>query len=404
MSSVLFDAEKCILCRLCVEQCPFGSLSVGKAEILADETCRMCGVCVKICPQKALTFTQKPSTDLSVKQNYQGILVYAQQELGELHPITLEMIGEARKLAAAVDFAVYAVIVGGEGTQKNGQILLDYGVTEVFSYEHPGFEGFKADCYTDAVADCIAQLKPSSVLIGGTPVGRSLAPRLSARFRTGLTADCTKLEMEKNTDLVQIRPAFGGNIMAKILITQSRPQFATIRYQVMDKAEKVAHPTGILTPMPVSEKMVRSRISLLSTQPLPSSRSIEEEEILVVAGRGLKNAQGVALAQDLADLLGGQLCFTRPMAEAGLGDPKKQVGLSGRTVRPKLILTCGVSGAVQFVAGMSGSDCIVAINADPEAPIFNVANYGVPGDAFQILPALIAQIRAGKPIPGSEVL
>ncbi len=391
MPNILFEKEKCTLCRLCVEQGPFGSLSVSKTEIEADETCRMCGVCVKICPQKALTFTQKATTDLSVKQAYQGILVYAQQENGVLHPVTLELIGEARKLATVVGYDVYAVIVG-EKNKDNAQLLLDYGVKEVFSYEHSGFQGFKADCYTDAVADCISQLKPSSVLIGGTPVGRSLAPRLSVRFRTGLTADCTKLEMRENTDLVQIRPAFGGNIMAQILITQSRPQFATIRYGVMDRAQKVDHPTGKVTEMAVSEKMVRSRIEVVSVELLPTERSITEEDVLVVAGRGMKNPQGVALVEELSKALGGQVCFTRPMAEQGLGDPNKQIGLSGKTVRPKLIVTCGVSGSVQFVAGMQGSGCIVAINEDPEAQIFNVANYAVVGDAFQVIPAFLEEI------------
>lgn len=391
MSTIRFDREKCTLCRECVEQCPFGSLSLGQTDIEVDETCRMCGVCVKICPEKALTFTQKATNDENVKKNYKGILVYAQQELGRLHPVTFELIGEARKLAKEVGFKVYAVIVGEEGTRKNGEILLEYGVDEVFSYQHPEFFGFKVDCYTDAVADCIAQLKPSSVLIGGTPEGRSMAPRLAVRFRTGLTADCTKLEIRENTDLVQIRPAFGGNIMAQILITHSRPQFATIRYKVMDRGEKVENPTGIVTDMPVSEKMVRSGITVVSSHPLPTTRSIEEEDILVVAGRGMKNGEGVALVEELAKTLGAQVCFTRPMAENGLGDPGKQIGLSGRTVRPQLIITCGVSGAIQFAAGMKGSQCIVAINSDPDALIFNSANYCIVDDAFAVIPSIIAQ-------------
>lgn len=394
MSNLLFDTQRCTLCRTCVEKCPFGSLSVGKSQIIADETCRMCGVCVKICPEKALTFTQAPIHDPSVKEQYQGILVYAQQELGQIHPITLELLGEAKRLAKTAQEKVYVIIVGGEGTCENGKSLLDYGVEEVFAYEHPQLKGFHGDCFTDIVADSIAQHKPSIVLVGGTPVGRSLAPRLSARFRTGLTADCTQLALRENSDLVQIRPAFGGNIMAQILITNSRPQFATIRQQVMEPAQKEACPSGKLTSVPVSEEMIRSRIKVLSVVERPLSDSIDKEEILLVAGRGMKSPQGIALVEELAQALGGQICFTRPMVESGLGSPERQVGLSGRTVRPKLLLTFGVSGSIQFVSGMKGSETVIAVNTDPSAPMFQVANYGIVGDGMTIIPELLAEIKA----------
>ncbi len=303
------------------------------------------------------------------------------------------MIGEAKKLAEVVNYKVSVVLIGGEGTANNAEILLEYGVDQVYYYEDEGFVGFKADCYADALADCISQFQPSTVLIGGTSAGRSLAPRLSTRFRTGLTADCTKLEMRENTDLVQIRPAFGGNIMAQILITDARPQFATIRYRVMDKAEKVKNPSGKVVPMLVPTEMVKSGIEVLSVESLPKMRTIEEEEILIVAGRGMKNAEGVHLVQKLAKSLGAQVCYTRPMAEAGLGDSSKQIGLSGRTVRPKLLITCGVSGAIQFTSGMTGSECVIAINSDPNAQIFDFANYCIVDDAFTVIPQLIETIN-----------
>ena len=264
MDFLKFDAEKCSLCGLCIEKCPFGAISMGEQGIELNENCRMCRICVRECPNQALYFEQKAKKEDKSKWN--GILVYAEQEGGEIHPVVYELIGEARKLAAPVDYQVYAVMVGPAGTAANAGKLLQYGVSEVFVYEHEGFAGFKADCYTDAVADCISSLKPSVVLVGGTSLGRSLAPRLSTRFHTGLTADCTKLEMKANTDLVQIRPAFGGNIMAQILITNSRPQFATVRYKVMDKAEKVETPTGRVTLCPVTDLMVQSRIQVLSAR------------------------------------------------------------------------------------------------------------------------------------------
>ncbi len=393
MPTISLDIKKCNLCGICKEKCPFDALSINKEGILLDERCRMCGVCVKLCPENALTFSQEPINDENIKQNWNGILVYAEQELGEIHPVTFELIGEAKKLASVVDYEVSCVLVGEKGTEENAKKLLDYGVSNVYFYEHDGFSGFKADCYADAISDCISETLPSTVLIGGTSAGRSLAPRLSTRFRTGLTADCTKLEMCENTDLVQIRPAFGGNIMAQILITDARPQFATIRYRVMDKACKVQNPTGIIHKMPVSDAMVKSGIEILSIEELPKVKSIEDEEILVVCGRGMKNAEGVALCKKLSDALGGQICFTRPMAEAGLGDNSHQIGLSGRTVRPKLIITCGVSGAIQFTSGMTGSECIVAINSDKNAQIFNIANYCIVDDAFEIIPKMIEEIN-----------
>ncbi len=396
MSVICFDEKACDLCGVCVAQCPFGSLSVEKNGIEVDESCRMCGVCVKLCPKQALSFSQKPIQDANDKQSWRDILVFAEQELGELHPIAYELVGEAHKLARVVDFKVCAVLVGAENTKENAKKLLDYGVSTVYYYEDIGFSGFKADCYADALADCISQMRPSSVLIGGTAIGRSLAPRLSTRFRTGLTADCTKLEMQKNTDLVQIRPAFGGNVMAKILITDARPQFATIRYRVMDKAPKIENPDGCVQAMAVPKDMVKSGIEVLCTELLPSTKAIEEEDVLVVAGRGMKNEEGVALAQKLAKALSARLCFTRPMAESGLGDNTLQIGLSGRTVRPKLIVTCGVSGAIQFTAGMSGSACIVAINEDPDALIFNIAHYCLVGDAFALIPQMIEALNTIK--------
>ncbi len=396
MTALNFNASACNLCEQCLQKCPFGAMSVESETIVINEKCRMCGICIKVCPQHALTFEQKPLKSAEEKSRWQDILVYAEQEEGEIHPVTYELIGEARRLADKVGYRVNAVIVGGDGTAKNAQKLLPYGVETVFCYEHPGFTGFKADCYTDAAADCIAQARPSVVLVGATALGRSLAPRLAVRFHTGLTADCTKLDIRPNSDLVQIRPAFGGNIMAQILIADARPQFATVRYRVMDKAKRVANPTGKVTVMPVTDAMARSKIELLEIAPILRGKSIEEEDILVVAGRGVKNEEGVALARRLADALGGQLCFTRPMAESGLGDNAHQIGLSGRTVRPKLIITCGVSGAIQFTAGMSGSECIVAINSDPDALIFNIASYCVVDDVFAAVPALLTQLAAAK--------
>ncbi len=394
MDFLKFDSDKCSLCGICVEKCPFAALTIEGSGIEVGESCRMCGLCVRNCPEKAIRFEQKAK---SVDKNlWKHFLIYVEQELGEIHPVTYELIGEARKMAAKVGYEVNCVIVGGAGTRENAEKLLPYGVDHVYIYEDEGFEGFRADCYTDAVADCIAAKKPSSVLIGATALGRSLAPRLSTRFHTGLTADCTSLDIRPNTDMIQIRPAFGGNIMAQIGITRSRPQFATVRYKVMDKAEKVSNPKGQLEVCSVNAEMSNSRIRILSSKVIKKEKSIEEEDILVVAGRGVRNEKDLEMCRELAHALGGQLAFTRPMVENGFGDTAHQIGLSGRTVRPKLIITCGVSGAIQFTSCMNAAECIVAINNDPQAQIFGVAHYCIVDDLYEIVPKLTELVKNRK--------
>lgn len=394
MDLIKFDVKKCTLCGTCVKKCPFGALSIEENGIAVNEKCRMCGLCVRHCPEKAIRFAQKANS--ADKSLWRDFLIYVEQERGAIHPVVFELIGEARKMAKKVDFKVNCVIVGAEGTKKNAEKLLQYGVSKVYVYEHPGFEGFRADCYTDAVADCIAATKPSSVLIGATALGRSIAPRLSTRFHTGLTADCTTLDIKPNTDMIQIRPAFGGNIMAQIAITRSRPQFATVRYRVMDKATKVKDPVGEIISCEVNDKMAASRIQILESRVIERKKGLEEEDILVVAGRGVKNEKDVEMCRELAAALGGQLAFTRPMVENGFGDQAHQIGLSGRTVRPKLIITCGVSGAIQFTSCMTGSECIVAINNDPNAQIFNVAHYCIVDDLYKIVPRLTELVKNRK--------
>ena len=394
MEFLRFDADKCSLCGVCVEKCPFGALKMERRGVKVGDNCRMCGFCVRQCPEDALCFEQRAGE--VDKSKWQDFLIYVEQERGDIHPVAYELIGEARKMAAKVGYKVNCVIVGSTGTRENAKKLLAYGADKVYVYEHPGFEGFKADCYTDAVADCISEIKPSSVLVGATALGRSLAPRLSTRFHTGLTADCTTLDIKENTDMVQIRPAFGGNIMAQISITRSRPQFATVRYRVMDRAAKVANPTGEIIIRKVTDHMVQSKIRVISSEIIARQKGLEEEDVIVVAGRGVRNEKDVDMCRELADALGGQLAFTRPMVENGFGDTAHQIGLSGRTVRPKLIITCGVSGAIQFTSCMKASECIVAINNDPEAQIFKAAHYCINDDLYKVVPKLTELIKNRK--------
>lgn len=397
METLTFLQDKCTLCGVCVEGCPFGALEIKDHKVEVNASCRMCKLCVKKCPTGAAVLVEEDSPGRQVhKEMWKGILVYVEQEEAGIHPVAYELIGKARELAAKINHPVYAVLIGGEHAKVQAKGLLSYGVDRVFVYAHKKLEHFRVDTYTNAMEDCINHIRPSVVLVGATALGRSLAPRCATRFRTGLTADCTRLEMKENTDLVQIRPAFGGNIMAQIVTANTRPQFATVRYKVMERAVKVEDPKGEVVECPVTDAVLKSGIEVQHTEPIQKGKGIEEEDVLVVAGRGVKNQEDLAMLKELADALGGQLAVSRPLVEKGWADVTRQIGLSGRTVKPRLIITCGVSGAVQFAAGMNGAECIVAINTDKEAPIFSIASYCITKDLYEIVPALTERIRKKK--------
>jgi electron transfer flavoprotein alpha subunit len=282
---------------------------------------------------------------------------------------------------------------------KKAEELLHYGVDEVFVYDEAELKEFRIEPYTAAFEDFISKVKPSAVLIGATTMGRSLAPRVAARFRTGLTADCTKLEMKENTDLVQIRPAFGGNIMARILCTRTRPQMATVRYKVMNAPERSAEPAGRITRCEIDGEKLVSGIRVLKVTKKAAEVDLSDADVIVAVGRALKSEKDMTMVRELAELLGARIAGTRPMIEAGFINAKQQIGLSGRTVKPKLIVTLGVSGSVQFAAGMTGAEQIFAVNKDPHASIFNIAHYGIVGDIYEIVPQLIAGIKEHNVLP-----
>ncbi len=276
------------------------------------------------------------------------------------------------------------------------QKLIKYGADKVYVYDDAAFEHFRIEPYTAAFYDFIEKVKPSSVMLGATNLGRQLAPRIAARCKAGLTADCTVLKMKDNTDLVQIRPAFGGNIMAQIISTNTRPQFCTVRYKVFSEPMPDSNRTGEIIPMTVEEHKIKSNIEIISYYDKPREVDISEAEVIVALGRGAQSETMRAYAEELAELLGGMVACTRPLAEANIYDAKRQIGLSGRTVKPKFIICLGISGAVQFAAGMKSSDCIVAINSDKNASIFDVAHYAIVGDVNEIVPSLIEKIKEVK--------
>ena len=391
MAKIAILDRKCTGCGLCADNCPFGAIDMkdGKPELNA--ACKVCGICVKSCPEKAI-LKLETKVDSVDKSKWNDILVFAEVSGGRLHPVSLELIGKARELAAGVNYKVKAVLVG-HGVKEYAEELRHYGVSEIGVYDDEELGYFRADAYAACVEDYIKYARPSVVLVGATSLGRSLAPRLSTRFHTGLTADCTKLELRENTDLVQIRPAFGGNIMAQIITTNTRPQFATVRYKVMEAPARSGEAAGTVLERRLPRAVKESPARCVSVTPIPPKKSISDAEILVVGGRGLQKESDLEMVKELARLLGGDWATTRPLVEKGWNTNERQIGLSGRTVRPRLIITCGVSGAIQFTACMNGSDHIVAINTDPKAPIFDVAHIAIVGDLYEIVPEMIRQLK-----------
>ena len=381
--------------RELVGLCPFSAIQYENGKLEINAGCKMCRMCVRKGPAGAITYEEDAAPAPEVdKSAWRGVAVFAELRDGEVHPVTLELLGKARELAAVTGHPVLAVLIGS-GVEEQAKTLLRYGADKVYLYDDPVFRSFLMDPYAGAFEDFVEKAKPSSILVGATNMGRSLAPRVAAHFRTGLTADCTVLEMRENTDLVQIRPAFGGNIMAQIINPAHRPQFCTVRYKIFSAPEPVERPTGTVERMPLPEACRHSRMELLEVLEKPRQTDISEAQVIVAVGRGVKSQADLALAQKLADAVGGQLACTRPLVEAGWFDVKHQIGLSGRTVNAKLIITLGVSGSVQFAAGMRGCGCIVAVNKDPAAPIFDIAHYGLAGDWYTVVPALLKALGKG---------
>ncbi|NEZ73882.1 electron transfer flavoprotein subunit alpha [Clostridium botulinum] len=377
-----------------VKICPFGALGENSGKIEISAACKMCKLCVKKGPAGVMEFVEEEKSHID-KSLWKGIAVYVDHVDGDIHPVTYELIGKARELGNKINHPVYAVFIGHDIKEKAEEIL-HYGVDEVFVYDNEELKDFRIEPYTKAMEDFISKNKPSTLLVGATTIGRSLAPRVAARFRTGLTADCTILDIKENTDLVQIRPAFGGNIMAQIINPNNRPQLATVRYKVMDAPERSEEKSGKVTLCSIDKSQLDSQIKVLKVTKKQVEESISDADIIIAVGRGLKKEKDLDIINELAELIGAQIATTRPLIEAGWTDAKRQIGLSGRTVKPKLIITCGISGAVQFTAGMNNAECIVAINKDPKASIFNVAHYGIIGDIYEVIPTLINNIKEGK--------
>ncbi|HKL47864.1 MAG TPA: electron transfer flavoprotein subunit alpha/FixB family protein [Candidatus Izemoplasmatales bacterium] len=365
--------------------CPFDAFEYQDAYLSINAGCRLCKLCVKKGPSGVCEFIENESTAID-KSQYKGITIFIEQRENTPHPVAWELIGKAKSLSDITNEPVYAIVVGND-VKRIAEVALQYGVDKVFVYQDDLYEHFNVERYTNVIIDFNDRIKPNIMLFGGTSLGRSFAPRVAARLKTGLTADCTSLGIKAEGDLIQIRPAFGGNIMAKIHTPNHRPQLATARYKIFDAPEKTeAH--GDIVLMETKAISKASNIHLIKSENKPKVKDISDAEIIIAVGRAFKKKKDLELIQPLAKRLNAEIACTRPLIENGWFNPRKQIGLSGRTVKPKLIINIGISGAIQYIEGMKDSEMIISVNQDIGNKLFSISHYSMVGDIYQVLPAL----------------
>ncbi|MGO9308874.1 MAG: FAD-binding protein [Spirochaetia bacterium] len=404
MDPIRVIVQNCVGCNLCVKACAYDAISLsgpvgareGKPTAVIDLVkCTLCGSCVEACKRyKAIVITRSTFKGQDIAA-YSGICIFAEHRRGKLASVVSEIVGAARELQKELSAPVSAILVGN-GVRKYIDELLSYGVDEIWMIDHPDIGDFAEDVQAELVAQILMERKPEIFLGGGTVIGRSLLPRVAAKILTGLTADCTELSIDQSTMLLrQTRPAFGGNIMATILTQNHRPQMATVRHKVMKPAEKVTAPKGTvveITHIPVP----KSKLEFIEfVEEKTATVNLVEADVIVSGGRGIKDPKNFALIEKLALATGGAVGASRAAVDSGWIPYSHQVGQTGKTVKPKVYIACGISGAIQHLAGMKGADMIVAINSDPNAPIFDVAHYGIVGDLFQVIPELVKRLESG---------
>ena len=381
--------EKCKGCSICVKNCPFEAITMENKIAVIGTACTGCGVCVEKCPFKAIEKTEEEREvkDLSA---YKDVWVFAEQRDGVIMPVVIELLGEGKKLANEVGCNLCAVLCGHHVEGLVDQ-LFEYGADKVYVADHEELATYRTDAYTKVINDAIEEYKPEIVLLGATHIGRDLGPCLAVKANTGLTADCTKLEIDpEDKKIKQTRPAFGGNLMATIVCPNHRPQMSTVRPGVMEKAAFEEGRKGELVKLNVEFKEGDIRTKVLEiVKTMKDTVSLTDAEIIVSGGMGLGKPEGFELLKQLADKLGGIVAASRAAVDAGWIDHAYQVGQTGTTVKPKIYIACGISGAIQHVAGMQNSEQIIAINTNENAPIFEIADYGIVGDLYKVIPAIM---------------
>ncbi|MBI4826132.1 MAG: 4Fe-4S binding protein [Nitrospirae bacterium] len=395
---IVVNRDKCTACGECINTCPYDSIVMKDGKAFITEFCQLCGMCMSACPEGAISEKKEAGDEVAAKDltAYSGVLVFAEQRDGELASVAFELLGVGRKLADDLGEGLSAILLGADASAAKE--LIEWGADKVYHCNDAAFNKFNDEPYSIILSKHIDKYKPAVVLAGATPIGRSFLPRVAARLRTGLTADCTSLEIDKETkNLLQVRPAFGGNIMATILTPNHRPQMATVRPRVMKRGEHVPGRAGEV--INIDHGNIPSRTKVINSVKEESGLSvnIHEAEIIVAGGRGV-GKEGFKMLEELAEALDGVVGASRAPVDEGWISYSHQVGQTGKTVCPKIYIACGISGAVQHLVGMQSSDIIIAINKNHDAPIFNVATYGIVGDLFEVVPMLTKKIKEVKGI------
>jgi electron transfer flavoprotein alpha subunit len=388
------DSEKCIGCGACVKVCPFAAMEMVEKLPVVSENCTLCGACLNACKFDAIV-VHRPGRGAAGLDAWRGVWVFGEQIGGEVQSVVYELIGAGRRVADTLGEPLGVVVLGSD-LEAACASLTRYPVDEVVRVEDAALADYAPEPYAAVLADLARREKPAVVLAGATAIGRSLLPRVAVEAQTGLTADCTGLEVTEDRLLLQTRPAFGGNIMASILCANHRPQMATVRHKVMDAAAAGSgHGARVRTVRPAAELLV-SRTQRLAWLPDEAhGANLAEADVIVSGGRGVGGPEGFRLVEALAEALDGAVGASRAVVDAGWYPYSHQVGQTGKTVKPRLYVACGISGAVQHLVGMGSSDVIVAINRDPEAPIFRHATFGIVGDVREVLPALTRELSRG---------
>jgi electron transfer flavoprotein alpha subunit len=391
--TIQIDLEKCTGCGSCEPACPFGLIEIENDKARINEGCNLCGACVEACPEEAIIIEEVVQ---EVSEGFSGVWVFAEQRDGRLKSVAYELLAEGRKLADKLGTELCAVCLGHnvEGAEQ----LVAYGADRVYLADDPALADHQEDYYTRALVDLIRKHRPEILLAGATAMGRSFIPRVASILYTGLTADCTGLDIDPESRLLlQTRPTFGGNVMATIVCQARRPQMATVRPHVFKKGAPDEKNQGEVIKVDFDREAVTSRTKLLSfVEDLSEKIKLDDAEVIVSGGRGLGRPENFQIIKELADSLGAALGSSRPPVDEGWIPYSHQVGQTGKTVCPRLYIACGISGAVQHLAGMQTSDVIVAINEDPNAPIYEVATYGIVGDLFQVVPMLTDKLRKSR--------